>query len=124
MSLRARWRRILDIPSPECLTYRPFQLAGIEYALARPATLIADDMGVGKTIEAIGVINATSPGRILIICPTSLSIHWERTLEAWTVPHYRIGIAAAKFPEDVDIVILPYSRVTKHADRMKSDTWD
>jgi hypothetical protein len=38
----------VDIPSPEGLDYLPFQKAGIHFAITRPNTLIADEMGVGK----------------------------------------------------------------------------
>lgn len=37
-----------DLPVPEGLEYRPFQKAGISFALGREATLIGDDMGLGK----------------------------------------------------------------------------
>lgn len=59
------------IPAPPGLSYLPYQLAGIAYAMQRPATLIADSMGIGKTIEAIGCINAdASIKRALDQCPT------------------------------------------------------
>ena len=38
----------IEIPAPQGLDYMPFQRAGIAYALARPHTLIADQMGLGK----------------------------------------------------------------------------
>jgi len=37
-----------DLPVPEGLEYRPFQKAGISFVLGREATLIGDDMGLGK----------------------------------------------------------------------------
>lgn len=59
----------ITIPVPDGLTYFPFQKAGIEYALKRNSTLIADEMGFyGKTIQAIGFINAKDDvERVLIV---------------------------------------------------------
>lgn len=38
----------VDLPRPAGLDYLPYQKAGIAYALARPSTLIGDEMGLGK----------------------------------------------------------------------------
>src|SRR5262245_14286619 len=38
----------VDFPKPDGLDYMPFQKAGIAYALARPGTIIGDEMGLGK----------------------------------------------------------------------------
>lgn len=38
----------VEIPCPEGLEFFPYQRAGVAFASARPATLIGDDMGLGK----------------------------------------------------------------------------
>ncbi|WP_298442500.1 SNF2-related protein [Ferrimicrobium sp.] len=38
----------IEIPAPNGVDYRPFQKAGIAWALKRPGALIGDDMGLGK----------------------------------------------------------------------------
>ncbi len=38
----------IEIPAPNGADYRPFQKAGIAWALKRPGALIGDDMGLGK----------------------------------------------------------------------------
>lgn len=38
----------IEVPCPPGLEYKPYQRAGISYALQRKDTLIADDMGLGK----------------------------------------------------------------------------
>jgi SWI/SNF-related matrix-associated actin-dependent regulator 1 of chromatin subfamily A len=78
----------IEIPSPDGLDYLPFQRGGIAYALKRDATLIGDPMGLGKTIQAIGVANATGARKILIICPASIRLNWAKELRKWlTEPH-------------------------------------
>ena len=105
----------VDIPSPEGLNYLPFQRAGIAYAMSRPGTLIGDEMGLGKTIQICGLINATRPDNVLVICPASLKINWQRELERWLVPEYTIGIASSDDLPDTDIVIINYDILTKNA---------
>lgn len=75
------------IPCPEGLEYRPFQVAGIQHALSLPeGVLIADEMGLGKSIETAGYANATEDAiRILVVCPASVKINWQRELEKWLV---------------------------------------
>ena len=77
----------VEIPCPEGLAYLPFQLAGIEYALARPRCLIGDEMGLGKSIQACGVINAAmeSSDNVLIVCPASLIDNWKREVDKWCI---------------------------------------
>jgi SWI/SNF-related matrix-associated actin-dependent regulator 1 of chromatin subfamily A len=76
----------LDVPVPDGLAYRPFQKAGIAYGLSREAVLFADQMGLGKTIQALGIINGdTSVKNVLVICPASLRLNWKREAERWLV---------------------------------------
>jgi SNF2 family DNA or RNA helicase len=114
----------IDIPAPAGLGYLPYQRAGIAYAQARRDTLIGDEMGLGKTVEAIGLINAEpSIERVLVICPASLKINWQRELTKWLVRPMRAVIANGEFP-DADIVILNYDILAKHRAMIDAVQWD
>lgn len=72
------------------LPYYPFQAAGIEHMLnqlksGRRAVLCADEQGLGKTIEAIGVANELKAVKLLVVCPASLRLNWAREIEKWHV---------------------------------------
>jgi len=115
----------IEIPVPAGLQYLPYQKAGIAYAMSRPNTLIADEMGLGKTVMAIGVVNADETvRRVLIVCPASLKINWQREFTKWSVRPYSIGIAnGGKFPTD-DVVICNYDILTKNLEAIQAVQWD
>jgi SWI/SNF-related matrix-associated actin-dependent regulator 1 of chromatin subfamily A len=105
----------IDIPHPDGLDYLPFQRAGIAYALGRQNCLIADEMGLGKTIQAIGVINADETiKRVIVICPNSLKLNWQREMEKWLTRKMSISIADSKQLRSTDIVIVNYDVLGKH----------
>ncbi len=113
------------IPAPEGLAYLPYQRGGIAYAMERDAVFIGDEMGLGKTIQAIGVINADNTARrVLIICPASLKLNWQKELRKWLVRPMSIGIAeGSKFPSD-DIVIINYEIVARNRAAIDKVEWD
>lgn len=101
---------LAEIPAPAGLSYLPFQRAGIEYAMHRANTLVADEMGLGKTIQAIGVSNVDpTVRRVLIICPASLKLNWQREWQKWDIKGLTVGIVNAGEPlPATDVVIANY----------------
>ena len=58
----------------------PEQVDGVEFISKRSAALLGDDMGVGKTPQAI--VAAELMGvRTLITCPAYLRLNWQREIE-------------------------------------------
>ena len=87
----------IEIPAPPGQEYRPFQRAGMAYALAKANVLIADPPGLGKTIQAIGTSNAMrSATEILILCPAYLKKNWEREFRLWDTNNLTIGHVETK----------------------------
>jgi SWI/SNF-related matrix-associated actin-dependent regulator 1 of chromatin subfamily A len=62
---------------------KPFQRAGVSYLLARRRAFLADEQGLGKTIEAIATIEAAGAYPAVVVCPASLKLNWLRELEHW-----------------------------------------
>jgi len=116
----------LDIPKPDGLQYMPFQRAGIEYASKLNSCLIADEMGLGKTIQAIGLINLKNLKDVLIVCPKSVKINWQRELEKWLTPKRTVTVIN-NAPGSIvkhDIVIINYDMVIKFEDWLIERQWD
>lgn len=113
----------IDIPCNEGMAYLGYQKAGIHYGVERRNVLIADEPGLGKTIQAIGIINATDTKTALIICPASLKINWLREMKKWLVRKYSIGIGGSDCFPKTDIVIINFDNIHKHQE-IKNVVWD
>lgn len=86
----------VDIPCPEGLTYYGFQKAGVAFLADHPSALLGDEMGVGKTIQICGLLNYLPANqRVLIVCPASLRLNWQRELDRWIVPARNLAILQA-----------------------------
>jgi len=60
------------------------QKAAIEKLLANDKFILADDMGLGKTTAAVIASLESNARKILIVCPASLKINWQREIENYT----------------------------------------
>jgi hypothetical protein len=118
----------LEFPRPSGLEYLPFQKVGINYALQRPRTLIADEPGLGTTIQAIGVMNSDLSIRyVLVVCPAILKTNWVREINNWYLRLESIDIAysptQAPFP-NTQIVVTNYDILRKIKGSMDARIWD
>jgi len=62
---------------------KPFQRAGVRYLLAQRRAFLADEQGLGKTIEALATLEADGAYPAIVVCPASLKLNWLRELERW-----------------------------------------
>lgn len=83
---------LIDLKSNTQLDYNktdislyPYQKEGVEFIVFRKGALLADEVGLGKTIQAIvaakfkkDLFNLQSA---LIVCPDSLIQHWEQEIQ-------------------------------------------
>src|SRR3546814_6902164 len=71
----------------------PFQWAGVRYALDTRRLFIADEQGLGKTVEALATLEADAAFPAVVICPASLKLNWERESQRW-LPHRSVAVVA------------------------------
>jgi len=115
----------LMVPRPPGLEFLPFQIAGIEYMLYREHTLLADQMGLGKTIQVIGLCNLLYIKKVLIICPATLKLNWLREWKKWTIwKSISVGIAYSSYYPKSNIVIINYDILARNHDKIHSQVWD
>jgi SWI/SNF-related matrix-associated actin-dependent regulator 1 of chromatin subfamily A len=83
------------------------QKEAIEKLAGSKRFILADDMGLGKTTSTIIAALETGAKKILIICPASLKINWQREIENYT--DRSVYIAEGKhFSIEHDFVIVNY----------------
>lgn len=105
-------RELNDEPAPApsqpttVITLRDHQRAavkaiGVAVKGRRPGFLLADDVGLGKTISAWESVRAMPAAEtVLVVCPLAVIAHWRRTIEA-------LGDAGRS------VVIMNYERLGK-----------
>ncbi|RHU24281.1 MULTISPECIES: DEAD/DEAH box helicase [Parabacteroides] len=77
---------MLELLSPHGLKIEPFpyQKQGIAYALQKKRCFFGDQPGLGKTLQAIGTSFIAKTWPVLVICPASLKINWQREWKKFT----------------------------------------
>lgn len=62
----------------------PYQKQGIAYALDKKRCFFGDQPGLGKTLQAIGTAYIAQCYPVLVVCPASLKINWQREWKKFT----------------------------------------
>jgi SNF2 family DNA or RNA helicase len=93
----------------------PFQWAGVRYVLDARRAFLADEQGLGKTVQALAALEAEGAFPAVVVCPASLKLNWEREAGRWLPQRTRTvvsgrGTAVAA----ADITILNYEIVGDH----------
>jgi SWI/SNF-related matrix-associated actin-dependent regulator 1 of chromatin subfamily A len=106
---------------------KPFQRAGVSYLLERRRAFLADEQGLGKTIEALAAVEAAGAYPAVVVCPASLKLNWLRELEHWLPGRSvqalsgnggtRSADADAGLP-DADVTIVNYDIVAARLDQL------
>ena len=99
------------------------QKVAIEKLLANDKFILADDMGLGKTTSA--VIGALESGakKILIVCPASLKINWEREIKNYSDRRVLI-VEGRKWGSTFDFYIINYDIIKNYHTTDKSEDSD
>ncbi len=68
----------------------PYQVDGVKFLVSRPEELrfknrklLADEQGLGKTVQAIVAAKEIKASSGLIVCPVSVKYNWKRQMIAW-----------------------------------------
>ena len=94
----------------------PFQRAGVAYALERRRVFLADEQGLGKTIQALATLQADSAYPAVVVSPASLKLNWLREIAKWLPGRNTQSLSgrrAAKLA-GADIVVVNYEIVGAH----------
>jgi SNF2 family DNA or RNA helicase len=83
------------------------QKEAIEKLLANDKFILADDMGLGKTTSAVIAALESGAKKILIVCPATLKINWEREIKNYTDRRILL-IEGRKWGSTFDFYIINY----------------
>ncbi len=99
---------------------QPFQRAGVSYVLQARRTFLADEQGLGKTIQALAALEADDAYPAVIICPAGLKLNWRREIERW-LPHRSLHViqGTGVAPMEAEITVLNYEIVHAHRVRLQ-----
>ncbi len=104
----------------EKYSHRPpleHQKEAIKSLVENKKFILADDMGLGKTTSTIIAALETGAKKILIICPASLKINWQREIENYS--NRPTSIIEGKKWEDSDFIIINYDIIKNFHDEKK-----
>jgi SNF2 family DNA or RNA helicase len=111
----------------------PYQLDGIAFAVGAGRAILAVDMGLGKTIQGLGVSELLAQEadirRVLIICPTSLKSQWRNEIHRFSDRECQLvtGSAAdraAQYDNDCFFTICNYEQVLRDVTSIERVKWD
>jgi SWI/SNF-related matrix-associated actin-dependent regulator of chromatin subfamily A-like protein 1 len=98
---------------------RPFQRGGVAYVLEARRAFLADEQGLGKTVQALAALEADGAYPAVVICPAGLKLNWRREIEHW-LPHRSVAVVSGTggAVPDAEIVVLNYEIVHAHRARL------
>ena len=99
------------------------QKVAIEKLLANNKFILADDMGLGKTTSAVIAALESEAKKILIVCPASLKINWEREIRNYSDRKILI-VEGRKWGSTFDFYIINYDIIKNYHTTDKSEDSD
>jgi hypothetical protein len=94
------------------LDLMPFQWDAVRQMLRWRRALLADEQGLGKTVELLATVEAADAYPAVVVCPASLKANWLNEIAMW-VGHRHAVLLPGKQPQPKllvgkDIIVLNY----------------
>ena len=98
---------------------RPFQRAGVAYVVKARRTFLADEQGLGKTVQALAALEEDDAYPAVVICPASLKLNWEREAQHW-LPHRSLAVVSGTgtVAPAAEITVVNYDIIHAHRTRL------
>jgi SWI/SNF-related matrix-associated actin-dependent regulator 1 of chromatin subfamily A len=115
--------RVIDYSPYDNRPPMEHQKVAIEKLLANNKFILADDMGLGKTTAAVIASMESGAKKVLIVCPASLKINWDREIKNYTNRKVLI-VEGRKWGSTFDYYIINYDILKNYHTTEKSEDSD
>jgi SWI/SNF-related matrix-associated actin-dependent regulator 1 of chromatin subfamily A len=112
--------RVIDYSPYDNRPPMEHQKVAIEKLLANDKFILADDMGLGKTTAAVIASIEAGAKKVLIVCPASLKINWDREIKNYTDRRVLI-VEGRKWGSTFDYYIINYDILKNYHTTEKSE---
>lgn len=106
----------------------PFQRVGVDFLVKSGArAILADEPGLGKTVQSIGAILVLQPTRSLIICPATMKYVWENEIKKWSDLSCIVidsKTVISEIPLDTKVWIVNYDLLKRHLPELIKVSFD
>jgi hypothetical protein len=105
---------------------RPYQIAGVRYLCSATRAFLADELGLGKTLQALSTIETLQAYPALVLCPAALQRTWLREAQRWLPEGKTIVALEGPFESVpvVDVLIISYELVPRHQQLLAERTFE
>ncbi|MFA5395698.1 MAG: DEAD/DEAH box helicase [Methanogenium sp.] len=107
-----------------------FQKIGTGFLCATKSSLLGDEPGLGKSIQALATTVIGEAKRVLVICPSTLKLNWRDEISKWMKDKKVIVITGEKkkrnelWAEEANYHIANYEILLRDIDEIKKKDWD
>tara|TARA_R110002020_G_scaffold14091_5_gene50193 strand:- start:2252 stop:4690 length:2439 start_codon:yes stop_codon:yes gene_type:complete len=117
----------LDGKFPDGCELFPFQYVGVAFVeAANGRAMIGDEMGIGKTIQAIAYsVLHTEQWPVLVVCPANVKYNWGNELAKW-VPDASVCVVknGKSDLEGADYTVINYDLMAKRKDELLAEGYN
>jgi len=107
-----------DIHIPSAIPLLPYQRAGVSYLLKTRRAMLCDEMGLGKSVQALAAVMTSNCYPVVVVCPNTLKLNWGLEVEKF-FPGTSVTVVSGTTPapiEDANIIVVNYDIVAHRAD--------
>lgn len=98
--------RLARVEKPNLEGLHDYQKQGALWLRARKNALLGDDMGVGKTVQALRALPQRA--RAIVCCPASVVLTWQAEAKKWRPDFLVTTGEALRRPDEGEILVISY----------------
>lgn len=107
-----------------------FQKIGTGFLSVTKSSLLADEPGLGKTMQVLATTIIGDAKKVLVICPSTLKLSWQDEINKW-LKNKKITIITGEkknrikqWTEESDYHIMNYELLLRDIEEIKKIDWD